>query len=32
MTRDNEALIKDNKIMTHGKRTKDCEALQHDKI
>ena len=32
MTKENEALIKDNKIMTHGKRTKDSEALQKDKI
>ena len=32
MTKDNEALIKDNKIMTHGKRTKGSEALQQDKI
>ena len=31
MTKENEALIKDNKIMSHGKRTKDNKALQKDK-
>ena len=32
MTKDNEALIKDNKIKTHGKRTKGSEALQQETI